>query len=87
MARPRGYRLNRQALDDLLQAKRISITEAAVASGLVPNTLAKLAQGRHRASITTVRLLAEGIGCSAETLFPELGKFRAPETPEEAVAS
>lgn len=80
MARPRGFRLNRSALLDILAAKRLSMTEGASLSGIPLTTLSGLAQGDHRASIKTARALADGIGCSIETLFPELsGQFEQAE--------
>lgn len=72
MARPKGLRLNRFALDDILTAKRLTMTEAAARSGVALTTLSGLAHGDHRASFRTIEALAQGIGCSAETLFPEL---------------
>lgn len=72
MARPRGYRLSRFALRDMLEAKRLTMTEAAAQSQLALTTVSGLSQGDHRASMKTVRQLAEGIGCEPETLFPEL---------------
>lgn len=72
MPRPKGLRLNRFALDDMLTAKRLTMTEAAARSRVALTTLSGLAQGDHGASIKTVEALAVGIGCSAETLFPEL---------------
>jgi transcriptional regulator with XRE-family HTH domain len=72
MARPRGFRLSRFALGDLLAAKRLTMTEVAQLAGLPLTTVSGLAQGDHRASMKTVRQLAEGVGCEAETLFPEL---------------
>lgn len=75
MARPRGYRLSKSALHDVLELRRITMTEAAGRSGLALSTVSGLAQGDHRASIRTVAALAGGLGCRAETLFPEL-EFR-----------
>lgn len=76
MARPKGYLLNRPALDDLLVARRLTLTQAARDSGIALTTLSGLRQGDHRASIRTAEQLARGLGCSAETLFPELtGSF------------
>lgn len=72
MARPRGYRLSRPALDDLLVLKRLTMTEAAAASGIGLTTLSNLATGDRGASMTTVRALSEGLNVAAETLFPEL---------------
>lgn len=72
MARPRGFRLNRSALVDLLDAKRLTLTEAAQRCGIPLTTLSSLSHGDHRASMKTVRSLSEGLGCHAETLFPEL---------------
>lgn len=72
MARPRGYRLNRSALLDILELKRLTMTEAAALSSVALTTLSGLAQGDHRASLRTIEALATGIGVAAETLFPEL---------------
>ena len=72
MARPKGFRLNRTALSDLLLAKRLTMTEAAARSGLALTTVSGLSHGDHRASLKTAEALAGGIGCSVETLFPEL---------------
>lgn len=51
------------------------MTEAAARSGLALTTVSGLAKNDHRASIKTVEALASGLGCSAETLFPELAGF------------
>lgn len=72
MARPKGLRLNRAALTDILAIKVISLTEAASLCGMPLTTLSSLAHGDHRASPRTVRALAEGLNVSAETLFPEM---------------
>ena len=72
MARPRGLRLNRAALTDLMLAKRRTLSETATECGIPLTTLSGLAHGDHRASMKTVRALSDGLGCAAETLFPEL---------------
>lgn len=92
MARPRGYRLNRAALLDLLEAKRLTMTDAAERCGIPLKSLSSLAtpavQHRSRASISTVGKVAAGLNCAAETLFPELANFAdASEREPEAVAS
>lgn len=72
MARPKGLRLNSAALDDLLAAKCMSLTEAATCSGVAVSTLSELRSGASGASPATIRKLAAGIGCRTETLFPSL---------------
>jgi transcriptional regulator with XRE-family HTH domain len=72
MARPRGYRLNRAALTDVLALRTISLTEAAQRCGMPLTTLSSLSHGDHRASMRTIRTLADGLGVAPETLFPEL---------------
>lgn len=72
MARPKGYRLNRSALHDIITARRLTLTEAAQLCGMPLTTLSSLAHGDMRASMKTVRTLADGLGCQSETLFPEL---------------
>lgn len=85
MARPRGLRMNRAALHDLLTAKHLSMTEAADRCGMPLTTLSSLVHGHHRAGMRTVRQLTEGLACSAETLFPELA-FRDLEHPQRGAA-
>lgn len=75
MPRPRGFRLNASALHDVLLLKRWNLTEAAERSGMSLTTLSGLAKHDHNASIKTCEKLAQGLGCSAETLFPELAGF------------
>lgn len=72
--RPRGYRLDRAALNALLTEKRLSMTEGAEACGMPLKTLSALATGESGASIKTVRALEAGLGCDAARLFPELGE-------------
>lgn len=72
MARPRGYRLNPYALGDVLKTKRLTLTEAASQCGMPLTTLSSLSHDDCRASIKTVQALSAGLGCAAETLFPEL---------------
>lgn len=72
MPRPKGYRISRPALLDLLEARRLSLTELAAFSGVKLATLSGLAHSNHNASVTTVEALASALSCSAETLFPEL---------------
>lgn len=72
MARPKGYRLSRAAFLDLITAKRLSMSEVAELGGMPLTTLSGLVNGDHGASMKTVRKLSDGLGCSAETLFPQL---------------
>jgi transcriptional regulator with XRE-family HTH domain len=72
MARPKGFLLNRAALEDILRLRGLSMTEAAARSGVALTTLSGLAATDHRASIRTAHQLAQGIECAVGTLFPEL---------------
>lgn len=72
MARPKGFRISRPAFQDILEARRMTMTEMAASAGMPLATLSGLVAGAHRASMATVRKLAAGAGCSEETLFPEL---------------
>jgi transcriptional regulator with XRE-family HTH domain len=74
MARPRGYRLNRPALEAVLTLRHLTMTEGADLAGMTIKTVSNLAAGR-RASMTTVRRLAEGRAVPPEALFPELAGF------------
>ena len=87
MARPRGFRLNRSALLDLLEAKQLTMTEAAALSGLPLKTLSGLAQADSNASMKTVRVLTAGMTCRAETLFPELAGYEVREPIIEAAVA
>lgn len=84
MARPKGYRLNRPALEDLLKARGLSMTEFAERNGMPLTTLSSLATGDSRASVTTVRKLVDGLSCQPATLFPEYGNFDEREPVEVA---
>lgn len=81
MARPKGYRLNRPAFQDLIRAKRIDMSEAARMAvdrdgkPMPLTTLSDLVNGNCGASMATVRRLCEGLDCDDETLFPELGRY------------
>lgn len=88
MARPQGLRLHKPALSLFLNARRLSLTEAADLFGLSLPVLSNLAAGRHRASIATVREIESAAGTEvASALFPELdGLFVATVTAEVAVA-
>ena len=88
MARPQGLRLHKPALSLYLNARRISLTEAADLFGMALPVLSNLAAGRHRASIATVREIEAAAGTEvASALFPELdGLFAATPVSEAAVA-
>lgn len=72
MARPAGLPLSEPAYRDLTGALKLSMTEVAARSGMPLKTLSGLVNGSHRASIRTVRQLAEGLNCNPATLFPDL---------------
>lgn len=82
MTRPKGFRLNRPALQDILNLKGITSAEGAARAGLSKQMLSSLVHGGG-ASIKTVQRLAEGIGCDPATLFPELGPFEHVALPDE----
>lgn len=91
MARPRGFRLNRPALQDLLYAKGMTQADAANVAGIAEQTLSQVVNGGG-ASMRTVQALVGGLGCDAATLFPEFGNFERkeihlPAVNAEAVAS
>lgn len=79
MARPRGYTLSRQALEAILTARRLTLTEAAEHCSMPLTTLSGLAQRNHRASLPTVRQIEDGLGIDGAALFPELAGFGAPD--------
>lgn len=72
MARPKGLRLSRPALEDMLEVRRVSMTDVAAKAGIALTTLSGLAQGDHRAGWGTIDKIASALDCHAETLFPEM---------------
>ena len=79
MARPRGYLLNRPALLAYLDARRLSLTDAANACDLPLTTLSGLAAGNHRASPRTVRQIEDGLKVDGAAFFPELAGYSVTE--------
>lgn len=71
MARPRGYRLNTHAWDDLVVgAKKLTVTEVAALTGVNRASISGLLNGHTRASLPMARDLCQGLGLHVETLFP-----------------
>lgn len=75
MARPRGYKLNRWALDDAMKAGPYTATEIAAAIKRSPSVLSDLRIDRQRASAQTAQALATALNVDARTLFPALAGF------------
>jgi DNA-binding Xre family transcriptional regulator len=76
MARPRGWKLNRSAFDDLLIKERTSKTEVACVAGLSPQMIGDMyGAKRAGASAKTARQLADALRCDVGTLFPEAAGF------------
>lgn len=73
MGRPRGWRLNRVALDDRLLELSITKTELCDRAGISPQQLGDMyGVKRAGASPTTAAKLADAARCSVGTLFPEV---------------
>ena len=85
MARPRGHRLNPDALEALLRHAGTTITELADKAGLPRATVSGLLGGHHRASVPAAHKLADAIGCAPGALFPTL-RAGFSETDTEAAA-
>lgn len=80
MGRPKGWRLNRAALDDRLVELRISKTELATLAGISPQLLGDMyGVKRAGASPKTAAALADAARCSVGTLFPETEGYAIPE--------
>ena len=76
MGRPRGWRISRSALDDLLVIRRMSRIELAVAAGVSPQMIGDLTGAKRAgASIRTARQLADALRVDVATLFPEAEGF------------
>lgn len=77
MARPKGLRLHKPALDLYRDANALSLTETAAIFGLTLPTLSNLATGVSGASEKTVDQIEGRIGRTAtEAIFPErTGRF------------
>ena len=72
MARPRGYRLNPEAFDDLLHAAGIKAANVAERADVSKGTLSSLAKGDHGAALPVVLRIAKALNAHPATLFPEL---------------
>lgn len=89
MARPRGRRLNPDALDDAAKSHPngpLAKIEIAAGADISPGTLADLYGGRRRASEDVIRRLSAYLNVRPATLFPELGPFVERDDEVEAVA-
>ena len=72
MTRPKGHRLNPDALEALLRISGSSITELADQSGVARSTISGLMGGFSRASVPQAHKIASAIGCEAPAIFPTL---------------
>lgn len=72
MARPSGHPLNREAWNDLLALKGLSLSQVADMANLPRPTLSSLLGGFHKASVPMAHKIATAVGCHPETLFPTL---------------
>jgi transcriptional regulator with XRE-family HTH domain len=87
MARPRGYPLNKDAFEWLLnQHLGKSLTHVAEAAGIQRATLSGLVGGYQRASAPMAHKLANAMDCKVGLLFPTLGSSADRFTETEAVA-
>jgi transcriptional regulator with XRE-family HTH domain len=70
--RPRGHRLSRPAFDDCIEHAGLTLTQTADRADISRASLSALATGQSRASLPTVKQLADALGCRQATLFPTL---------------
>lgn len=76
MARPRGFILNPAAFRDSLATKCMSRAEVAEAAHVSPAHLSEIEHHGKGCSEPIARRIAERLGVSPATLFPELsGRF------------
>lgn len=90
MARPKGLRLHKPALDLFRRAEELSLTETAAVLGLSLPTLSNLASGLSGASEKAVDAIEARVGPTvADAMFPErTGRFAAmPDQPSEKDAA
>jgi transcriptional regulator with XRE-family HTH domain len=85
VARPKGYELNPEALQDLLELTGKSKSEVAELADFSLGALRDLEIGRRGASIQVVHRLAGAFRCRPGTLFPALTQVRRVD--ESAVVS
>jgi transcriptional regulator with XRE-family HTH domain len=72
MPRPAGHRLNRDAFQDLLEIKGLSLSQVAAISGVKRATISSLCHGHHAAAVPTAHQIAAAVGCRPGTLFPTI---------------
>lgn len=72
MARPRGYRLNSQAWEDVLRWRGLSLTQVAERANIGRPTISGLVGGFARASLPMAHKLATALDVHPETLFPTM---------------
>lgn len=76
MARPRGLRLSRKALDFMVAERRITRADACARAGISQQMLSDMAGvKRAGASMKTAAALADALDCPIELLFPEAAGF------------
>lgn len=72
MARPRGHRLNPDALEALLRCSGTTITDLAKKSDVNRSTISGLLGGFARSSVPQAHKLSLALGCSPAALFPTM---------------
>lgn len=74
VARPKGFRLNLDAFEDLLTARHRTRSEVALDADMALSSLSGLTRrvDRTGASLKVALRLAEALTCRPGTLFPEL---------------
>lgn len=87
LGRPKGYRLNRDAFDHLLEQSRLTATSVAADAGVSISTLSGLRSGKHCASTDVAGRIADVMGCRVGVLFPEATyRFSQSDSAPEAAA-
>lgn len=71
MARPPGYKIDKEALGEILAERRLTLTEFADLVELDVNTLGRYIAGDRGASMGAIRSIEAVIG-DASRLFPDL---------------
>lgn len=76
MARPRGLRISRKALDFMVAERRTSRADVCARAGISQQMLSDMVGAKRAgASMKTAAAVADALDCSIEMLFPELAGF------------
>jgi plasmid maintenance system antidote protein VapI len=75
MPRPAGHLLNRDAFQDFLNVRGLSITDVADRADLPRSTVSALLGGHSRAATPSAHKIALAMGVQPGTLFPTLTPF------------